>query len=120
MNPYESSTIVDNQLSREEGQQPSTWMRNARALVGVVTLCVACCFIFAIRRAPIPDTAYAVLVAAAAVASAWANVPLGISIGLSRGGVPVVVLLFVTALTIYCTTAIFIGGVIYFLLRYPM
>lgn len=91
----------------------STWVYNFWCLVGVATAYSIACAVFAMKRVAMPEALLAVLIPVAAIASAWANIRLGPRIGWERGGFPVMLIVFFTAVVAYCSISLTLGGCLY-------
>ena len=113
-NPYApTASIDDDNRQSQSTHTPSTWLRNFKAMVVVTTAYVLFCLPFALSGSAMPEALFVILFAIASVASAWANIPLGQHIGWTRGGLPVVVLVFFIALAGFCLTSLMIGSTLY-------
>jgi len=110
-NPYEAPSPTDATSFASIGRWgASGWVRNLTSLVACIAIYTILAMSFAIGRTAIPETALFALLAFAAITAGWANLPLGPKIGWDRGGLPVVFVAFFAALTIYCSTAMVVGG----------
>lgn len=116
-NPYAPATTDSVAPDSQLTQSVSTWVYNFRCLAGVtITYSIACAG-FAMTRVAMPEVLLLGLVAVAAIASAWANIRLGPRIGWDRGGLPVVLVVFMMAFVAYCSTSLILGGMLYFWLN---
>ncbi len=109
-NPYAPTASIDvDKRETPPTPTPLTWVRNFKAIVVVTIAYTLLCLPFVLSQSAIPEALLVILFTMASVASAWANIPLGRHIGWTRGGLPVVLLVFFIALAGFCWTALTIG-----------
>ncbi len=112
-NPYQSTTDPESDESVQECRvEDSGWAPNAKAFAFNATAYFVVSIGGAIVDATDPEPELAVLFAASALSSGWANFRWGPPIGWDRGGLPILFVVYFSALTIYIWVSIFVSSAI--------
>ncbi|TWU59955.1 hypothetical protein Poly51_02280 [Rubripirellula tenax] len=112
-NPYSPPESTGGSLDAAHSP-PSTRLRNFKCLAVITSAYSLVTVLFALTRSTMPEPFFLLaLLVVSALASAWANFPLGPRIGWARGGLPVVMIVFFAALVAYCLIALGVGNMLY-------
>lgn len=113
-NPYSPTSIQHDKPSTPLVTAPqSTWIRNGKALVVVVSFYTLLLALSAAARIGLYLELVVLLFVASFIGATWANFQLGPKIGWDRGGIPVVILLVFVAAVAYAFLSIYAGGIVY-------
>ena len=117
-NPYRPPVLVASDACDSNCERlGSVWIRNAKSLTLCVAAYLALCGWLALYGSANPEFPLTMLFITAAIAAAWANLPLGPRIGWDRSGLPVVFVAYFCALAAYCSTALVAGDIFYSLIN---